>query len=127
VVHAVPRELQPITESVALLQRLHVAGHTLHYLSNMPAPYADVLERNAFFSCFESGVFSARVHHNKPEAAIFALAQQRFAAPAGELVFLDDHEPNVQAARSMGWNAVHFSHAAQAEAELQAAGWTALA
>lgn len=126
VVHAVPRELQPMAPSVALLQRLHAAGHTLHYLSNMPAPYADVLERHDFFSCFDSGIFSARVHHNKPEAAIFALAQQLFGVPAAQLVFLDDHGPNVQAARALGWNAVHFSHAAQAEAELLAAGWAAL-
>ena len=71
VVQAVPRELKPISETVALLKRLHGAGHTLHYLSNMPAPYADILERNDFFACFTSGVFSARVHHNKPEEAIF--------------------------------------------------------
>ena len=125
VVDAVPRELQPIADSVALLQRLHTAGHTLHYLSNMPAPYADILERNHFFSCFTSGIFSARVHHNKPEAAIFAAALQLFGTPPSELVFLDDHGPNVQAARALGWNAIQFKHAQQAEAELQAAGWTA--
>ncbi len=123
VVAAVPRELQPISSSVALLQRLHAAGHTLHYLSNMPAPFADLLETNAFFNCFESGVFSARVHHNKPEAAIFQLAQQRFGVPPAELVFLDDHAPNVRAAQVLGWNALQFSDAQQAEADMRQAGW----
>ena len=123
VVNAVPRELQPMAPTVALVHRLHAAGHTLHYLSNMPAPYASILEQNAFFSCFESGVFSARVHHNKPEPEIFRIAQQRFGVPASALVFLDDHAPNVQAAQALGWNALQFSDAAQAEAELRAAGW----
>ena len=123
VVDAVPRELQPIPATVALLQRLHSAGHTLHYLSNMPAPYASILEQNGFFSCFDSGVFSGRVHHNKPEAAIFGLAQQRFGAPPAELVFLDDHGPNVQAAQALGWNALQFTHAEQAETEMRLAGW----
>ena len=123
VVDAVPRELQPIPATVALLHRLADAGHTLHYLSNMPAPYADILERNTFFARFESGVFSGRVHHNKPEPAIFALAQQRFGAPPGELVFLDDHGPNVRAAQALGWHAVQFVDAAQAEAALRQAGW----
>jgi putative hydrolase of the HAD superfamily len=123
VVDAVPCELQPMADTVALVHRLHAAGHTLHYLSNMPAPYADILERNAFFACFESGIFSARVHHNKPEAAIFDLAQQLYGVPAAELVFLDDHEPNVRAAQALGWNAIQFRHARQAETDLLAAGW----
>ena len=124
VVDAVPRELQPISETVQLLRYLHGAGHTLHYLSNMPAPYASLLEqKNAFFSCFENGVFSARVHHNKPEPEIFHIAQQRFGVAPSDLVFLDDHAGNVQAAQALGWNAIQFSHAQQARAELQAAGW----
>jgi HAD superfamily hydrolase (TIGR01509 family) len=127
VVEAVPHELQPIPETVALIHRLHAAGHRLHYLSNMPAPCADVLERReaALFAHFDSGVFSGRVHLIKPEPAIYTFAQQRFGAPAQELVFLDDHEPNVVAARAAGWKALRFEHALQAEAELRTAGWLA--
>ena len=123
VVQAVPRELKPIPETVALQKSLHAAGHTLHYLSNMPAPYADVLERHPFFELFTSGIFSARVHHNKPEDAIYHAAQRLFDAPPAELVFLDDSLPNVHAARALGWHALHFSDAAQATTELRHAGW----
>ncbi len=125
VVDAVPRELQPIPESVALLHHLADAGHHLHYLSNMPAPYADVLEQNDFFTRFDSGIFSARVHHNKPEAAIFELAVQHFQVAPRDLVFLDDHGPNVEAARAMGWQALQFTSASQAQADMQTAGWIA--
>ena len=123
VVDAVPRELQPISDTVALVHRLADAGHTLHYLSNMPAPYADILERQPFFARFASGVFSARVHHNKPEPAIFHAAQRRFGCAPQELVFLDDHAPNVQAAQSLGWHALQFRDAAQAEIGLRAGGF----
>jgi putative hydrolase of the HAD superfamily len=126
VVDAVPRELQPIPDSVSLLHRLAEAGHTLHYLSNMPAPYADILERNDFFSRFASGVFSARVHHNKPEPGIFEVAERLFGVPPSELVFLDDHAPNVEAARAMGWNALQFVDAAQSAAALRTQGWSQL-
>ncbi len=125
VVNAVPRELQPIAATVALLHRLADAGHTLHYLSNMPAPYADILERNDFFARFANGVFSARVHHNKPEPAIFEVAAARFGVATSQLVFLDDHAPNVRAARQLGWNAVQFVDAPRAEADLRALGWMA--
>lgn len=123
VVDEVPRELQALPDSVALIRRLHAAGHTLFYLSNMPAPYATHLESsNDFFECFSDGVFSGRVQLIKPEPAIFALAAQRFDVAPQDLVFLDDHLPNVWAARTAGWQALHFVDAAQAEQELQRAG-----
>jgi len=119
VVDAVPHELQPRPDTVALLQRLHAAGRPLFYLSNMPAPYADFLQAtHDFMALFSDGVFSGRVGHNKPEPAIFAIAAQRFGGAPGELLFLDDHEPNVIAARDLGWQALLFTDAAQAEAEL---------
>lgn len=127
VVEAVPHELQPIPGTVALIDRLRAAGHRLHYLSNMPAPCADVLEQReaALFARFDGGVFSGRVHHVKPEPAIYALAAQRFGAAPDELVFLDDHAPNIMAARAAGWHGVVFHDAAQAEAEMRTAGWLA--
>jgi len=86
----------------------------------MPAPYADHLQAsNDFMSCFIDGVFSGRVGHNKPEKAIFEVAAKRFgAASPQDLLFLDDHLPNVQAAQGLGWQALQFTHAAQARALL---------
>ena len=124
VVDGAPRALTPLPDTVALLQRLHAAGRRLYYLSNMPAPMARYLqEQHAFLGLFASGVFSSDVGHNKPEAAIYAAAAQRFGHPVHELVFLDDHGPNVEAARALGWNALQFVDAAQAEAEMRASGW----
>jgi putative hydrolase of the HAD superfamily len=120
VVDAVPYELQPLPETVALLQRLHAAGRPLYFLSNMPAPYADFLQAtHGFLGLFQDGVFSGRVHHNKPEPAIFQLAAQRFGAAPAELLFIDDHAPNVLAAQQLGWQGLVFTGAAQAEAALR--------
>lgn len=124
VVDAVPRELQPIPETVALLRRLRDDGRRLFYLSNMPHPYADHLEReHAFVDWFEAGVFSARVRQIKPQPEIFELAAQRFQADPAQLVFIDDVPGNVQAARQCGWNALHFVDAADCECQLRVQGW----
>jgi putative hydrolase of the HAD superfamily len=124
VVDAVPAELQPHPPTVALLQRLHAQGRRLHYLSNMPHPYADHLEReHAFLRCFESGVISARVRQIKPEPEIFALAARRFGVKPGQLVFIDDVQANVEAARDAGWNAFQFVDAVDCEAQLRRQGW----
>jgi putative hydrolase of the HAD superfamily len=123
VVDGVPRELQPLPDSVALVRRLHAAGHALYFLSNMPAPYADHLQAsNDFMGCFTDGVFSGRVGHNKPEPAIFTLAAERFGAAPKDLLFIDDHLPNIDAAHALGWQAFQFTSAAQAEVELRRRG-----
>lgn len=123
VIDAVPAELQPMPDTVALLRRMHAQGRRLHYLSNMPAPYADHLEReHAFLRCFESGVISARVRQIKPEPAIVDTAALRFGAAPAELLFFDDVPANVQAARAAGWQALQFVDAADCELRLRAAG-----
>jgi putative hydrolase of the HAD superfamily len=51
-------------------------------------------------------VYSHEVGLAKPDKAIFGLTQDRLGVAAHEIVFLDDHEVHVQAARACGWNAV---------------------
>jgi putative hydrolase of the HAD superfamily len=123
VVDGVAAELQPIDATVALLRRLRDAGHTLYFLSNMPAPYADHLQAcHPFVGWFSDGVFSARVGLIKPEPAIFDLAARRFAAAPDDLLFFDDVGANVDAARRAGWDAQLFTDAAGCEAELRRRG-----
>jgi putative hydrolase of the HAD superfamily len=122
-VDGVARELQPKPEMVALLQRLQGAGRRLHFLSNMPAGIASELEaRHDFLRCFDSGIFSARVQLIKPDPAIYRLAAARFQAAPAELVFIDDHPPNVAAAQALGWDGFVFRSPAQTEAELATRG-----
>jgi putative hydrolase of the HAD superfamily len=58
----------------------------------------------------------------KPEAAIFERALSRFQAKAADCLFLDDHAPNVKAARDLGWQALQFTDAGATRRELQALG-----
>jgi putative hydrolase of the HAD superfamily len=123
VVEAVPAELSPIDDSVALLARLHERGVRQCFLSNMPAPFAAHLERShAFMRWFDGGIFSSRVHLTKPDPAIFALAAERFGVPAQDLVFIDDHDANVAAARGAGWRSIRFTGAAACATRLERLG-----
>jgi putative hydrolase of the HAD superfamily len=119
VMDAVPGELTPIAGTVALLRRLYAQGHSLYFLSNMPAPYADHLDAtHDFIGLFRTGVYSARVGLIKPEPAIFAHALQHFGIAADDTLFIDDVAHNVAAARAAGWRAVQFKDPQQCEAEL---------
>jgi len=119
VIDAVAAELTPRPEVVQLLERLHRAGRALFFLSNMPEPYARHLdETHGFLRLFRAGVYSSRVGLVKPEAAIFACAAQSFGSAAAQLLFIDDIESNVLAARASGWQAMQFFDASQCEDEL---------
>jgi len=110
VVDAVPESLTPLTGTVALLERLKAAGRRLFFLSNMPLPYAEHLERtHGFLSWFDGGVFSSRARVNKPDPAIYGHAQREFGVAPAQLLFIDDHAPNVEAAHALGWQAVQFT------------------
>jgi len=123
VIAAVPDELQPLPDSVGLLQRLHAQGHRLFFLSNMPAPYADHLDAtHGFLGVFEAGIYSARVRLIKPEPAVFALAERHFGVAGCDLVFIDDVQANIEAARAHGWQAVRFEGAEQVSRELARLG-----
>lgn len=54
-------------------------------------------------------VYSAALGFRKPAPEFFALAAERAGAAAAELTLVDDHLPNVEAARRAGWQAVHWS------------------
>jgi putative hydrolase of the HAD superfamily len=123
-IDAIPPHLEPKADTLALMQRLKAHGHRLCILSNMPAAYADHLE--AAHECFawcDVRVFSARVGHIKPEAAMFDHAERACALDLAHSVFIDDHLGNIEAAQRLGWQALHFTDAADCETALSAQGW----
>jgi putative hydrolase of the HAD superfamily len=123
VIAAVPSELQPMPQTLALMQRLRERGHRLFFLSNMPAPFADHIEANhPLNEWFLDGIFSSRVNLIKPDPAIYRAAAARFGIAPRESLFIDDFRANVVAARALGWDAVHFLSHEQCEADVAARG-----
>ena len=110
-VERIPHVLPTIDPTIALFNQLadEASGsgaHRLVYLSNMPAPYARVLEaRCPWIARFEGGIFSGRVNLAKPDAAIYALAEQELNLSPCETLFLDDSPRNIDVARARGWAA----------------------
>lgn len=118
---AVPDELQLLPDTVALIEELKHTGHRLFFLSNMPEPYADHLQRSyPLDQWFEAGVFSGRVKQIKPAADIFRTALRHFEVAAETCVLLDDSLANVEQARALGWQALLFTSAAEVRPALMA-------
>lgn len=65
-------------------------------------------------------IYSHEVGLAKPDKRIFALTCERLGIQPEEMIFLDDVERAVAAARELGIAGVHFKETAQAIAEIQA-------
>ena len=65
-------------------------------------------------------IYSHEVGLQKPDPRIYALTAARLGLAPAEIVFLDDAQAAVTAARACGWHAVHFRDTAQAIAEIAA-------
>jgi len=94
-------------------------------LSNTNKLHFDfMMRRFTFLRHFQGFVLSHEVGALKPDARIFLAALERIGAPAGDILFVDDQEANVQAARDLGIDAFQFDGLEKFAAELQSRGLT---
>jgi putative hydrolase of the HAD superfamily len=104
-----PHALPPIDATIDIVKRLcadRSSAHRVFYLSNMPAEYADILEKKyPWIGDFHDGIFSGRVGLIKPDPAIFREAERRLNLIPGETLFMDDVAAIIAAARECGWHA----------------------
>ena len=77
-------------------------------------------ERYRFGELCDLLIYSHEEGIEKPDERIFELACERLRVQPNEMIFLDDFEPHVRAARKLGIHAVLFRHNTQAIADIEA-------
>ena len=68
---------------------------------------------------FDVEYISGRMKMIKPDAEIYEALEVESGLSGGDLVFFDDREDNIEAARSRGWHGFVFTSPAQMEADLR--------
>lgn len=111
--------VRPIPDSVELLRELRARDVPLYALSNWGAETFEVARSLfPFLDWFRDLVISGKVGLMKPDPAIFDLLLHEQELRAAEVVFVDDHPPNVEVARRLGFRAVLFNSAPHLRGEL---------
>jgi epoxide hydrolase-like predicted phosphatase len=77
-------------------------------------------ERYHFAEITDLIIYSHEVGIAKPDTRIFELACERLDVQPAEMIFLDDFQQHVNAARSIGIHAILFQENAQAITDIQA-------
>jgi 2-haloacid dehalogenase len=108
-----------IEETVEILDELHARGVRLLALTNWSAEtFPIALERFEFLQRFEGILVSGIEGVIKPSPEIFQLLMSRYDVDSRRAVFIDDHLPNIEGARRMGFHALQFFNAQQLREEL---------
>lgn len=115
--------LGPIEPTVTILRSLKESGYPLYALSNWSAEtYRRVRSNFEFFDWFDDLLLSGEVGVIKPDPRIFHLFLERIGRSAVECIYIDDTLPNVEVARQLGFQAIHFRSGEQLKDDLERLG-----
>ncbi|WP_298064015.1 HAD family phosphatase [uncultured Rikenella sp.] len=100
-----------------LLDRLRESGYKVFLLSNTNRPHREYFIRKfdrenpagrPFESYFDRCFYSDVMHLRKPDPAIYRTVLREAGIAAGETLFIDDNQPNTDAAAELGIQTVHL-------------------
>jgi putative hydrolase of the HAD superfamily len=93
----------------AMARTFREAGGQTAFLSNSgPEMMARIRADRHLESWFDAVIASFEVGLAKPDPRIYALCLSRLAVSAGQALFVDDREDNVEAAAAVGLHTLHF-------------------
>jgi len=109
-----------IKETVKLLNQLKESDlYKLYALTNWSAESFHVaLERFDFLNQFDGIIVSGEEKTRKPFSKIYDITLNRYQIIAGKSIFIDDNFENIQAAKKLGINVIHFKNTKQLKNDL---------
>lgn len=112
-----------ITDTRVMMDELKAAGYRLFAITDNVHEIVAQLKRDYdFFDLFEVAAVSAELGFLKPDPRIYRWLLETGGIEAGESVFLDDVERNVEGAKAVGMGSCVFTTAAKAREDLRALG-----
>ena len=112
---------------VEWLKQIHASGIKTAILSNMHPDMIRYARKNfAWLNYFDHQTFSAEVRLIKPDPAIYEHSLRGLGVAAYEALFVDDREPNIQAAQAFGIRAIQFQSPERLREELRRMGFPIL-
>jgi len=107
---------------LAAVDALRRGGTRVYLATNQDSRRAEYLWSTlGLVDHFDGLLASSLLGVRKPDAAYFDAAAATAGVIAADLVFIDDSEPNITAARQAGWRAAHWTSDLTLEAAIAAA------
>lgn len=100
--------LQPIPETIEVIEEFKKRGIRCYVLSNMNKEFYAELVKFPVFELFEGVVVSYQERINKPDRGIYDAILSRYELEPSETVFADDKIANTEAAAALGLHTVTY-------------------
>lgn len=112
-----------IEDSVAVLEDLKARGDKVYAITNFSREkWAECLIRFPFLQSFDGVVVSAHERVIKPDPAIYRVLFERYDLVPEDCIFIDDSAKNIETARTLGMQGIHFVEPIDLRAALAACG-----
>lgn len=102
-----------------VIDAIHESGGKTAALSNINAVHWARLDEYPAVSRLHHRFGSHLIGHHKPEPEIYRVLESSLNVTGADILFFDDLLQNVEAARTIGWHAVHIDHDAPMVAQVR--------
>jgi len=98
---------------IAIVKNLQKQRFQTAMLSNIQHYQANVVRRFDYYSLFDPVLLSYEIGYEKPHREAFTILLERLQMSPSEVIFIDDKKENVDAARDLGIDSIHFISASK--------------
>lgn len=106
-------------EMYELVDRLKENGIPIVLLSNIDDRLAKLIRDFGLYEPFDPCLLSCEIGFEKPDPEIYNILLKKLNLPAEDIVFIDDMIENIEAAQSLGIDAIQFISQEQLQNELK--------
>lgn len=114
--------LKIIPGTLYIVKELQKQGFQTALLSNVKKRRASVKKRLGYYELFDPALFSYEIGVNKPDPKAYSILLEKLQMPSEAVLFIDNKSVNVEAAKTVGIDAILFQDANQLVEELRKRG-----
>lgn len=107
-----------IPGTLEIIQELKMQGFKVPLLSNARKDQVEYIRKLGYYELFEPVLVSSEIGFEKPSLQAYQALLRELKLPARVCLFIDDRQENVEAAKRVGLDAIHFVDSQQLILEL---------
>lgn len=120
---SVRKNFKEVKGTRKIIENLRQKGYKLGLLSNHAKEWVEYCELiYDYHKLFHQAVYSYKVGLSKPNKDIFLALVKKLKVKPEECLFIDDYIKNIEAARELGMDTIHFTSARALEKNLREFG-----
>ncbi len=117
--NALSQSMMADQEMFNLVETLKENGYRIGLLSNIEEKHAEIVSYVGLYAPFDPCLLSYEIDVEKPNSKAYQKLIEALNLKPESILFIDDMEENVEAAKEMGIDAIHFTNIDKLKTELE--------